>query len=355
MNATKLLTALMAMLVVSAGAGAATAASIDADTTTVDASYDDGTMTVTVTENATGVENVSVAANGISVGTTDANGSLAFDTNASEIDLELTKDGETIERTYAVENGSLVDDDETETDDENETADEESQLDATVSYDNGTVDVLVTQNGSAVENVSVEANGENVGMTDANGSLTFETNASEELELEFENGEMELEQRYTIEDGSLVMAEDDDEEEDAEGNVTLSANENASDRAHGVLAVVQQFLNSGGEGSLGQQIQDALGNDRGNSDNAPGNADKADKGKQKGNNGNGNADADADESDADEQAEKKGNADKGKQKGNNGNGQGNGNADADADDDGDEEADEEDDEEDDDDETESEE
>jgi|GEM_PF-1536913 hypothetical protein len=324
MNATKLLTALMAMLVVSAGAGAVSAASIDAETTTVDASYEDGTVILTVDDNGTAVENVSVVANNMSA-ETDANGTVTFDTNATELDVEFTKDNTTFERSYVIDGDTI-----SEADNE-EVEEDESALAANVTYDNGTVDVEVTKNGSAVENVSVTANDEAKGVTDANGSLTFETNETnetEELELEFEKGEMELEQSYTIEDGSLVMAEDEDEEDDKE----LSANENASDRAHSVLAVIQQFLSSGGEGNLGQQIQDALGDDRGNSENAKqngneaganGNADKAD------NKGNGNADkADkANNGKQNDKADKKGN-------------QGNGNAD-DADDDEEDEEDEE--------------
>jgi hypothetical protein len=343
MNATKLLTALLAVLVVSAGAGAATAASIDAETTTVDASYDDGTVSLTVLENDTGVENVSVTANGVAVGETDENGSISFDTNASELDVVFTTDNTTFERSYEVENGSLVSDtEEVEDDEENETDENESELDASASLDNGTVTVDVTQNGSAAENVSVTANGEDVGTTDENGSLMFETNASEELELEFEKGDVELEQEYSIEDGALVM-EEDDEEDDNE----LSADENASDRAHSVLAVIQQYLNSGGEGNLGQQIQDAMGDDRGNSENAKENGQQ-----------NGNADeapGQSDDDEAEDEAENEQNGTAGdapgqsKDKGTNGNGNAPDHAgDDEEDDEDDDEEDDEDDDEDDD-------
>jgi len=342
MNATKLLTALMAVLVVSAGAGAVSAASIDAETTEVDASYDDGTVSLTVTENDTGVANVSVVANGEDVGATDANGSLTFETNSSEgdeLELELTKDGETITHTYEItDDGELV-----EADEEDET-DEESELSATATYDNETVDVSVTQNDSAAENVSVSANGEDVGTTDANGSLAFDVNLSDgdELELEFEKDDMELEQEYVVEDGSLVLEEDDEESED--GNVSLSANENASDQAHSVLAVIQNYLNSGGEGNLGQQIQEAVGGDRGNADEAPGQS-NADNASENANNGNGNAgDApgQSDEADENENANS-GNGNAGDAPGNSGNG----NAPDDAGDDEEEDDEEEDDDDDD--------
>lgn len=128
MTATKLLTLLIAALLVTAGAGTAIAAEGTATATAtneptetpdeddgnetdvgVDASYDNGTVDLTVTTNDTGAANVSVTANGDAVGETNANGSLTFETNATE-ELELTLTGETFtaEYEYAIENGSLV-------------------------------------------------------------------------------------------------------------------------------------------------------------------------------------------------------------------------------------------------------
>ena len=262
-NTRNLLTVLVAALVVSVGAGAVTAQTDDTSAgTTVDASYDDGAVTLTVTQNGTGVENLSVEANDEDVGTTDANGTLTFETNASE-ELEIELEGDEFEHEveYEIEDGELVreaDDDEDDEDDEDEHA-----LDADVTYDNGTVELTVTQNGSAVENASVAANGEDVGTTDANGSLTFETNASEELELEIEHGEQELELEYEIEHGELVREDDDDE---------AGPDENASERAHNVFGAIQNWLDGDREGSLGQLIQESLGN---GNDDAPGNSGEA--------------------------------------------------------------------------------
>lgn len=318
MNATKLLTALMAMLVVSAGAGAVSAASIDAETTTVDAEYSDGTVTLTVLDNDTGVENVSVETDNFT-GETDANGTVAFDTNETELSVEFTKDNTTFERSYVIDDGTIS---------EAEDVEEEPMLNASASLDNWTVTVDVDQNGSAAENVSVTANGDEQGMTDANGTLSFGIdNETEELTLVFEKDNMSLTQEYVVEDGELVNA-DDDEGDDEE----LSANENASERAHNVLAVIQQYLTDGSQENLGQMIQDALGDDRGNSENAKqnGNADKANNGQQNGNadeatNGkqNGNADK-ANNGQKDDKADKKGH-------------NGNGHADDDEDDEDDEE------------------
>ncbi|WP_053949068.1 hypothetical protein [Halolamina sediminis] len=264
MNTTKLLTVLVAALVVSAGAGAVTAQTDDASAdTSIEANYDDGTVTLSVAQNGTGVENVSVEANSEDVGATDANGTLTFETNATE-ELELELEGEGIDQEveYVIEDGELV----RESDEDD---DDEAELAADVTFDNGTVDLTVTQNGSGVENASVTANGEDVGTTDANGSLTFETNASEELEIEITSGEQELELEYAIEDGELVEESDDE----------AGPDENASDRAKNVFAVIQNWLDSGQEGNLGQLIQEQLGNGNddapGNSDEAPGNSDDA--------------------------------------------------------------------------------
>lgn len=98
-----------------------------------------------------------------------------------------------------------------------------SSVDASATYDNGTVTVTVASGGNGVENVTVYADGETVGTTDGNGTVTFETNATDELELELEKGNFEGELEYVIRDGSLVLTEEsyeyelmDDEAEDDE-------------------------------------------------------------------------------------------------------------------------------------------
>lgn len=98
-----------------------------------------------------------------------------------------------------------------------------SSVDASATYDNGTVTVTVASDGDGVENVTVYADGETVGTTDGNGTVTFETNATDELELELEKGNFEGELEYVIRDGSLVLTEEsyeyelmDDEAEDDE-------------------------------------------------------------------------------------------------------------------------------------------
>ncbi|MEA5388732.1 hypothetical protein VB779_18065 [Haloarculaceae archaeon H-GB11] len=82
----------------------------------VDAHYENDTVDVTVTDDDEPLENVSVVANGDASATTDANGTVAFDAvnltdeneTFEELELELSADGFEGELTYAVENGSLV-------------------------------------------------------------------------------------------------------------------------------------------------------------------------------------------------------------------------------------------------------
>lgn len=97
-----------------------------------------------------------------------------------------------------------------------------SNVDASTTYDNGTVTVTVTSDGDGVENVTVYTDDEKVGTTDENGTVTFETSATDELEVELEKGNFEGELEYVIRDGSLVLTEesyeyelmDDDEDDD---------------------------------------------------------------------------------------------------------------------------------------------
>lgn len=102
-------------------------------------------------------------------------------------------------------------------------------VDAQATLDNGTVTVTVTADGDAIENVTVSADDEDVGTTGANGTVTFETNETEELEIGLEKGDFEGELSYAVQNGSLVLVEeayeypeveadqdDEDDEEDAD-------------------------------------------------------------------------------------------------------------------------------------------
>lgn len=145
MNARKLLAVGLAALLVSAGVGAAATSSStgattaataeDVDDYAATASYDNGTVTFTVTNNSSGVSGLGVTVDGTSVGTTDANGSVAFDVNDSETEnftVVATGDNVTAEFTYALDNGSITFvDGEFEYVEENETDTNETDLNET--------------------------------------------------------------------------------------------------------------------------------------------------------------------------------------------------------------------------------
>ena len=58
--------------------------------------------------------------------------------------------------------------------------------------------VRVTDNGEPVEGATVTVNGEAVGTTDANGTLTFEVSQDEELEVSVEDGDTEAEAEVEV-------------------------------------------------------------------------------------------------------------------------------------------------------------
>jgi hypothetical protein len=118
-----------------------------------------------------------------------------------------------------------------------DTGDSSSLRDADVAstYDDGTVTVTVTSNGTGVENVSVYADDEHVDTTDANGAVSFEATDDEELEVELVAGDFEGELAYAIEDGSLVLVEEEYEYADPEddGEDAGEADDEADDEEDG--------------------------------------------------------------------------------------------------------------------------
>ena len=77
------------------------------------------------------------------------------------------------------------------------------------------VTVTVTQDGEGIENATVEVDGEAVGETDANGTVTFER-PDDEFEVSTETASAELESEYAVDDGSLVLEESEFEVEEDE-------------------------------------------------------------------------------------------------------------------------------------------
>jgi hypothetical protein len=173
------------------------------------------TVTVQVLTNGEPASNASVFVNGQRAGTTGSNGTLSL-TLPDSGDVEIVAERGEREGELSVDLG-----------DEDEVF---RKLNTSASLSDGTVTVSVTYDGDAVRNATVEANGDTVGTTGADGTVAFEiANDTEELALEITKGEFEAELGYTVENGSLTLREaahegDDEreaeEDDDSEGTET---------------------------------------------------------------------------------------------------------------------------------------
>ncbi|ERH08549.1 MAG: hypothetical protein J07HX64_00290 [halophilic archaeon J07HX64] len=138
------------------------------------------------------------------VGTTGANGTLDV-TLPDEEDIKITA-------SLGGADGEL----EFEFEDE----DADGELGATVDIDNGTVAVNVALGGEPLEGANVTANGDFVGTTSADGTLSFDLLSGDKLEIEIEFGELEADLQYDLgadEDEENEDDEEDDEQEDGDG------------------------------------------------------------------------------------------------------------------------------------------
>ena len=156
------------------------------------------TVTLQVLDGGDPVEDAALFLNDEQVGTTDANGTVT---------VSLPESGEA---KLAVESGDAEAELEFEFEDEADDDEVFRNLHVDASLDDGTVTVSVGYDGSPVRNASVYANGQAVGTTDADGTVTFaiDANATEDLEVEVVKGEFEAELEYDIENGSLALTED---------------------------------------------------------------------------------------------------------------------------------------------------
>ena len=197
-------------------------------------SNDDGSATLTATYNGSPVSDATVELDDDIVGTTDADGQLTFQLPADEeFDIEVERGELEFESDYRFVDGSLsvvADDDEDEAEDDEDEEDDDA-LDATVSYEDGVVTVSVTHDGEPVEGATVEANDNDVGTTDADGTISFDMPEDDELDLEIEHGELDFEGEYELEDGTLISEQSEEaEDEDAEDEESEEAeDEDAED------------------------------------------------------------------------------------------------------------------------------
>jgi len=160
-----------------------------------------GTITVRALADGEPVTGEAVRLNGEQVGTTDADGAVTVTLPAAG-EVELTA-GE----------GEL----EFELGEEDERDEVYRNLLADATLDGDTVTMTVRYDGSGVSDASVYANGELVGTTDADGTVSFAiANDTESLDVELVKGEFETEFEYERADGTLSQTEGPHESEDAE-------------------------------------------------------------------------------------------------------------------------------------------
>lgn len=203
----------------------------------VTGAVDNGTISVTMAYDGKGVSGVTVRANGDRVGTTDANGTLAFEAAVpDELKITLERGGFGAEVEFeAADTGALeVEDTEIERRDVDDNDDDQELSISVVSGDpapGATVTLEVTDNSGTVSNAPVEMNGEIAGTTGTDGGVTVTLPADQEevkfkieaddkegeLEIEFEDAENEAdEDSETDEDGDDENQEDNETEESEE-------------------------------------------------------------------------------------------------------------------------------------------
>ncbi|MDZ7746254.1 MAG: hypothetical protein U5K28_07005 [Halobacteriales archaeon] len=150
--------------------------------------------TITVRALADGelATNVTVLLNGSPVGTTGSDGAVSVTLPASG-EVKLTAGEGELEFELG------------ENEDENEVY---RNLTADATLNGGTVTATVQYNGSGVAGASVFANGERVGTTATDGTVSFTiANGTESLAVEIVKGQFEAEFEYELTDGTLTQTE----------------------------------------------------------------------------------------------------------------------------------------------------
>ncbi|VTT87072.1 hypothetical protein DM2_3110 [Halorubrum sp. DM2] len=172
------------------------------------------TVTLRVTAAGEPVEGATVELDDRDVGTTDADGRIDVTLpDDDEVDIEVV-DGE---REGELELTLGADDDR----DEDDFAE---RFSVGGSVENGTVDVSVTYDGEGVEGVSASVDGDRVGTTDADGTLSFDAPDDDEFDVTLVKGAFEAEIEFSVgSDGTLATGdvdvdERDDDADDVEGD-----------------------------------------------------------------------------------------------------------------------------------------
>lgn len=156
------------------------------------------TVTVRALADGDPLAGATVLQDGTPVGRTDDDGTLAVALPDGSTTLTVATGGDDAELEFEFERE----------DDAAERRSTFAGIETTASLDGDTVTLTARYGGTAVTDLTVYAGDRRVGTTGANGTVTFRTNATEELELELVRGELEAELTYRVRNGSLVLVED---------------------------------------------------------------------------------------------------------------------------------------------------
>jgi hypothetical protein len=255
------------------------------------ATLEDGTVTVSVTYRGDGVPGAQVFADGDRVGPTGPDGTTSFARDGTgDLELEITRGELEVERTYHVEDGTLVPgesdrDDETKNEDRNDEADELSI--AVVEGEpapGATVTLAVTADGEPTPGVRVFVDDERVGTTDDDGRVAV-TLGAEETDISAQRGDREAELEFEFDE------KDDGDENDDDGD------EGDGDESDG-----NESDGDGDDGNRDDGDADDSNGDDGNEDSGPddGNERASDNNDSDGNDDDDEDDEDDEDDDDDE-------------------------------------------------------
>ncbi|QAU13062.1 hypothetical protein EKH57_10205 [Halorubrum sp. BOL3-1] len=189
------------------------------------------TVTLRVTAAAEPVEGATVELGDRAAGTTDADGRIEVTLpDDDEVDIEVA-DGE---REGELELTLGADDDRDDRDD-----DFAERFSVSGSVENGTVDVSVTYDSEAVEDVSVSVDGDRVGTTGANGTLSFDAPTEDEFDVTLVKGDFEAEIEFEVgSDGTIATGDIDvDDESGDEADVDDESGDDADDENLSIAVV----------------------------------------------------------------------------------------------------------------------
>ncbi|WP_435094512.1 DUF7096 domain-containing protein [Halorubrum sp. N11] len=168
------------------------------------------TVTLRVTAASEPVEGATVELDDQGAGTTDADGQITVTLpDDDEVDIEVDDGDREGELEFTLRSDSGEDEADAEIRDR-------LSVDGTV--ENGTVTVSVTYDGEGLDGVSVYVDGDRVGTTGADGSLSFDApSVEDELGVTLVKGAFEAELEFEVAaDGTLVLGDVDIDERDAD-------------------------------------------------------------------------------------------------------------------------------------------